>query len=518
MAARWIGLAEAGSQDALDAAMRVHEPGSELAFATSARDLRMRVRGSSPRVGAAVGPVQGDVSSLNLAAAIVRDGMAREVVLATHGRSEDLLERAGAAGIAHVLDLDATHGAVPSVPDDPGAGHDVVSGAPDDLVARFGAVPGAPDGLGALDEPAFLVGKGDAMLWEDGRSLPWPPLRLEAVPMVEEPPTPGASGPCDSRAESPEAGSASLAIVCGDEEAADPCPESRGSGTSHATPAPDRPADGRHAPIVSFVSGRGGVGKTAVVAAMAWAAASWGMRVAVCDLDLSCGNLYSCFGASGPADLGSIPAAGALDEATIAECGREVAKGVTLWGPCERPEMSETVGPKVERVLEGLSAQSDLVLVDTSSTLTDAVAQAIQQCDRLVLVVDDRPGSAASQTRLAALAVRLGVARTRIARLANRCGPRGKGEPLINRADVGLETARPLRVLDGGAEVTDCLGEGKVGDLFDLGSKFADSAAESLAKLLAELGRLPEHEGARRLAGRRQERARWSFGRRREAM
>ena len=106
----------------------------------------------------------------------------------------------------------------------------------------------------------------------------------------------------------------------------------------------------------------------------------------------------------------------------------------------------------------------------------------------------------------------------RIARLANRCGRRGHAEPAINRAEVGLETARPLRVLDGGAEVSDCLGEGKIQDLFDLGSKFAESSAQSLAKLLKELGCLPDVPQATRLVEQPRQRSIWSFGRVREAM
>ena len=52
----------------------------------------------------------------------------------------------------------------------------------------------------------------------------------------------------------------------------------------------------RRAPVIALCSGRGGAGKTTIVAGMACAAARWGMRVAAVDLDLSCGNLHSCFG------------------------------------------------------------------------------------------------------------------------------------------------------------------------------------------------------------------------------
>ncbi len=272
------------------------------------------------------------------------------------------------------------------------------------------------------------------------------------------------------------------------------------------------------APIITFVSGRGGVGKTTVVSMMATLAASWDMRVAICDLDLSCGNLYSCFQYGAMVDLADLVRDGIPEAEEVLAYGRELDKGLYLWGPCERPEMAEVVYPEVQGLLGTLAQSHDLVLVDTSSTFTDAVAQAAQQCDRLIITVDGRPGSAASQARMAALAVRLGVPRTRMIRLANRCGLHGRGEPIINRADVGLETARPLRVSDGGIEVSDCLAESKVKDLIDLGSRFAETSATALAIMLSELGKLPKHPDAQRFLQKRDERPRWSFGRKREAM
>ena len=62
-------------------------------------------------------------------------------------------------------------------------------------------------------------------------------------------------------------------------------------------------ADIPGAPIVTFCSGRGGVGKTALVATAAAMAARWGMSVCALDLDLSCGDLFSCFGLPGGSDL-----------------------------------------------------------------------------------------------------------------------------------------------------------------------------------------------------------------------
>lgn len=265
--------------------------------------------------------------------------------------------------------------------------------------------------------------------------------------------------------------------------------------TSSSRPEGTAP-EGSAAPVLVFCSGRGGVGKTSIVAAAAAQATLWGLRVVALDLDLSCGNLYSCFGLTGGFDLArhGVPGEGGTD-ATRGVCVGG-APSLRVLGPCERPETAELAMPHVGGLLERLSHECDLVLVDTSTTFTDAVAQAAQRSDRLVLVTDTRPGAAAALARMAGLAVRLGVARTRIARLENRTSPRSRMDFALGRAEVGLEAARAFRTFEGGAEVSDLLSSGDALDLAEAGSAFSDSVACVLAQLLAELGRLPPAEGA----------------------
>lgn len=274
-----------------------------------------------------------------------------------------------------------------------------------------------------------------------------------------------------------------------------------------ASDLPARRAGG--APVIVFCSGRGGVGKTALVAATAAAAAGWGLKVAAVDLDLSCGNLYSCFGLPGGFDL--VPAA----QGGQAQAGAACMEGVRLFGPCERPEQADLVMPAVGRLLADVAGGSDLVLVDTSATFTDAVAQAVQTADRVILVEDGRSGSAAAQARTSGLAARLGVARTRIARLKNRMDPRERRRN-APQLEAGIEGTRALVVLDGGDEVSEFLAAGQVGELVSVGSPFCDSAAAALAQVLEELGRLPDCEAARKAVAANQPKKRAFFGKGRE--
>lgn len=252
------------------------------------------------------------------------------------------------------------------------------------------------------------------------------------------------------------------------------------------------------APTIVFSSGRGGVGKTTLAALAASTAAGWGMRVAVVDLDLACGNLYTCFGLAHGVGLDKLAGKEAPSEDELLAAGAQVAKGVRLWGPCTRPEMAERASSLVPQLLGAVAHAADLVIVDTSATATDASAQAFQHCDRLALVHDERLGGIGSLARTSALAVRLGVARTRIIRIANHGDRHSRFDLTAGRAEVGLETARAYRVLEGGAEVGDLLAEGRAVDLAGLDSDVSTSMAQALAQVLEELGRLPAGEGPKR--------------------
>ena len=259
------------------------------------------------------------------------------------------------------------------------------------------------------------------------------------------------------------------------------------------------------------------MGKTTVASSSAVIAARCGLRTCLVDFDLSCGNACSGFGLPRGSDL-AVLSGGAPASEVLARSVLSAAPGVSLMGPCDRPEMAEAVAPHAGGVLEWAEREFDLVVVDASTTFTDSVAQAVQHADRLVLVSDGRAGSVSSLARMSGLAVRLGVARARIARLQNRADPRARAEVAEARSEVGLEAARVYRVVDGGGEVEELLSSGRVRELCEPGYPYADSVASMLAQLLAELGRLPDLEEARRAYEAPRARRKWGLlGPRREA-
>lgn len=466
MTQRWLGFSASSERGELARALRSIDPQASIAFAHNAEELRSQVLGHNRgRLGVIVGLTDSGVSAVNLAAALARDGVATQVVLVARNASGSLKSRALSAGVSDVID-------VALLPRGDAAADIDEPDLPSESVPTTVVMPSTPS-------PSAVPDVRDPYVPERTR-VPEVPRRRPAPPR--------------------EPRSGQWHVV-------------EPSSTGGRTRGPEAD-DGARGPVLTFVSGRGGVGKTTLVAAQAAVAASWGMRVALCDLDLSCGNLYSLFGLPHGADLSLLDGRGGSSGPGLQRLGEPAIEGVRLWGPCERPEMAEVVMPHVSGMLRTLSSRYDIVLVDTSATFTDAVAQAAQACDRLLLVSDGGPGTAVALSRLGALAVRLGVARTRIVRLSNRCDPKGRDEVVLNRANVGLETARNLRVLEGGEEVGELLAAGRVVDAVGLVPDFGESAASALAKVLSEMGRLPRCDGAMRAAQDEGGRRRRRFGRR----
>lgn len=255
------------------------------------------------------------------------------------------------------------------------------------------------------------------------------------------------------------------------------------------------------APLISFVSGRGGMGKTALCACMASLAAHMGFRVALLDFDLACGNLSLCFGDRQVSDLARLldnSFAGAADtscvsDEALAKVGFCISDKLCLWGPVERAEMQELVSPYLGQLMNYVRRTFDMVFVDTSTTFTDAVAQAVQASARVMIVHDDLPDALHGLAKTSALAVRLGVARGRIARIENFSNPHSRVDLDFGRNEVGLEGAESYKVLDGGMNVHELMATGHVLELVDSKNNFVRSTQALLTELVHDLSLTPAH-------------------------
>lgn len=252
--------------------------------------------------------------------------------------------------------------------------------------------------------------------------------------------------------------------------------------------------DGVHemggAPLIVAISGRGGCGKTTLVAALAWCSARMGLRTAVIDLDLMFGNLPGIMGVERPCDLTRLTADGkpACTPEAIEGTAMRIGPGLTLWGPCFAPEYAELLSRPVEQLIAVLRREADVIFVDTSVFWGDAVAAAVSQANRCLVVGGGCAASEASTVRAVGLAARIGVPKTRMTCVFNRFGAPGCDEERAMRFEMAVALRSRLRVADGGASVADLLSLGKLGDLMATSCPFTRDAYDAAAGMLHELG------------------------------
>lgn len=272
------------------------------------------------------------------------------------------------------------------------------------------------------------------------------------------------------------------------EAAASPVPAQAPAGAS----APAAVAQtGPRAPVVTVISGRGGCGKTTLVAAMAACAARGGLRAAVLDLDLMFGNLHTVLGVptlKGFELVGAHATEEGLAEEDIEGSAMRIGPGLTLWGPCEEAERAELVAASAEQLVEELRGLADVIFIDTSVMWGDAVAMAVEVCDRCVVVGGAGEQAIASTKRVIGLAGRLGVPATRMTCVFNRLGARGSGEEQALQFEMGVSLRSRVRIPDGGDEVAGMASFGHVDSLMAGSSAFAKSVRSFTCEMLRELG------------------------------
>ena len=268
----------------------------------------------------------------------------------------------------------------------------------------------------------------------------------------------------------------------------------RVSAPNVSVPASAEPASRKsaaRAPLVTAISGRGGCGKTTLVASMAACAARSGLRAAVLDLDLMFGNLHDMLGVTsfkGFEGVSEHAEGDRIIESDIEGSAMLIGPGLTLWGPCREAERAELMTSSAEQLIDVLRGIADVIFVDTSVAWGDAAAMAVGACDRC-LVVGSAGASAVSSTKRAIeLAQRMGVPTTRMTCVFNRVGARGCSEEQALEFEMGISLRSRARIPDGGDEVAGMLSFGHVDSLMAGSSAFAKSVRMLTSDMLRELG------------------------------
>ena len=258
-----------------------------------------------------------------------------------------------------------------------------------------------------------------------------------------------------------------------------------------ASASPKEPPAKRRAPVVVAVAGSGGSGKTTVLAALAVCAAHAGLRTALIDLDLMFGDACLLLGSEEPGDIGALiePAQhGALSEDDVVRASARVAPGLTVWGPMAAPERAELATPGVERLIEVLRRESDIIFVDTSTHWSDAVASTVSACDRCLVVGNHAASSIPSTKRVIELVQRMGVARTRMVGVLNRFGAEGCDEEYALRFEMSCALSAKVRIAEGGRELNDLAAFGQLSQALERQTPFARSMSDYAMRLFKELG------------------------------
>ena len=151
-------------------------------------------------------------------------------------------------------------------------------------------------------------------------------------------------------------------------------------------------------PIVMITSAQAGEGKTSSCAGLATSLASIGRRLVVVDFDLRKPSLHRLFGVDNEVGVTSF----LRDEKPLSECLRYVdlsasASGVVggfyllAAGPAVPNPTELLSSPRTKRLLDGLSAQADVVLVDSPPVLPIADTLEIgRRTAGAILVVEAR--------------------------------------------------------------------------------------------------------------------------------
>ena len=147
------------------------------------------------------------------------------------------------------------------------------------------------------------------------------------------------------------------------------------------------------APVVAITSGKGGVGKTNVVANLAAALALRNKQVMVIDADLGLANLDLFLGVRPEYTLADFfTGLVALDEIIISN-----RNGILLlpgaYGVQEVTALRHDQKIALLTELDALSHEVDLVLVDTGSGISDAVTYFATSAQEIVVVVTPEPSS-----------------------------------------------------------------------------------------------------------------------------
>ncbi len=151
--------------------------------------------------------------------------------------------------------------------------------------------------------------------------------------------------------------------------------------------------------MIAVASGKGGVGKTFISSALAYALAREKQKVLLFDGDLGLANVDVQLGLTPPNDLGSVIAGRVtLSDALCRVESDQIKEGLfdVLAGKSGSGALSALSKPQMMGLIRGLtemSDQYDRLIVDLPAGLDTAVTSISAKAGRIIVVVTDEPTS-----------------------------------------------------------------------------------------------------------------------------
>ncbi|MGJ3232412.1 MAG: AAA family ATPase [Oceanicaulis sp.] len=153
----------------------------------------------------------------------------------------------------------------------------------------------------------------------------------------------------------------------------------------------------RAGPVIAVASGKGGVGKTALAAALAQAFSRRKQRTLLVDADLGMANVDVQLGLNTKGDIGGVVAGRlSIEEAVSAACGGADRRGGfdVIAGPSGSAALASLDINSVGRLAAGMAAASldyDRMIVDLAAGAERATVRLAAAADDVLIVINDEP-------------------------------------------------------------------------------------------------------------------------------
>ena len=214
-----------------------------------------------------------------------------------------------------------------------------------------------------------------------------------------------------------------------------------------ALPGTTRLPDSGAGRVLSVISAKGGVGKTLVATNLAVAAArQFNLSVLLVDCDLYVGDVGMLLNIKGADGLDTmVERLSELDDALLGELIKVGPGGIRVLLAPNRPEAGDLVtAPELSRILAPLRRRFDLLILDTSSQLSDVTIELMEASDELLLLTTSAVADIHKTLSLVRLIKRLGISVERVKLGVNRSDSHGDFSLAEIEESLGLPVALTL--------------------------------------------------------------------------